>query len=123
MTSSQDVDLTAQLQSEDASQALAILFDQYADRIYRLAIGLVGDSDLAEDIVQDTFLAVMKRRMQFEGRSGLGTWLYRIAHNACIDWRSHPPRLRCGCTGRAWNFASAWRRLSPLKKEKTNDEM
>lgn len=85
MTSSQDVDLTAQLQSEDASQALAILFDQYADRIYRLAIGLVGDSDLAEDIVQDTFLAVMKRRMQFGGRSGLGTWLYRIAHNACID--------------------------------------
>jgi RNA polymerase sigma-70 factor (ECF subfamily) len=43
------------------------------------------DPQAAEDIVQETFLAALTHRHQFEGRSKIGTWLYRIAYNASRD--------------------------------------
>lgn len=71
--------------SEDPQPALAILFENYADAIYRLALSIVGDESLAEDIVQETFLSALTHRQQFEGRSKISTWLYRIAYNASHD--------------------------------------
>ena len=65
--------------------ALAVLFDTYADRIYRLALGLSQDSQEAEDIVQETFLKVIAQARHFEGRSSIATWIYRIAYNTSID--------------------------------------
>ncbi len=65
--------------------ALAALFDAYADRIYRLALGLLQDTQEAEDVVQETFLKVIAPRHRFEGRSNIATWIYRVAYNASID--------------------------------------
>jgi RNA polymerase sigma-70 factor (ECF subfamily) len=72
------------IQNGDA-RTFSVLFETYADRIYRLALGLVQDEAQAEDVVQDTFLKVMTRGAQFEGRSDLGTWLYRVAYIASMD--------------------------------------
>lgn len=66
-------------------QALESLFETYADRLYRLALGLLGDPFEAEDIVQEAFLKVITRIEGFQERSNLGTWLYRVAYNASID--------------------------------------
>lgn len=75
-------------------QALAALFEAYADRIYRLALSLLRDPAAAEDIVQETFVSAMTHLDRFEGRSSLGTWLYRVGYNASLDWlrrrRSEP---------------------------------
>ncbi len=65
--------------------ALSALFDAYADRVYRLALGLLHDPAVAEDVVQDTFLAAISKLDHFEGRSRLSTWLYRVAYNASMD--------------------------------------
>ena len=65
--------------------ALSVLFETYADRIYRLALGVLRDPTAAEDIVQETFLSAITHLDRFEGRSSLGTWLYRVAYNASID--------------------------------------
>ncbi len=73
--------LLARFQSENPADAAAELFKLYADRVYHLALGLLGDTSLAEDVVQETFLAAIKNRYQFQGRSSLSTWLYRIAYN------------------------------------------
>jgi len=70
--------------------ALSLLFETYADRVYRLAIGLLRDPSAAEDIVQVTFLSAMTHLDRFEGRSSLGTWLYRVAYNASIDRLRRP---------------------------------
>ncbi len=64
--------------------ALAALFDAHADRIYRLALGLLRDPAGAEDVVQETFLAAITHLDRFEGRSSVGTWLYRVAYNASL---------------------------------------
>lgn len=66
-------------------QALAALFEAHADRVYRLALSLLRDPGAAEDVVQETFLQAITHLEEFQGRSSLGTWLYRIAHNASID--------------------------------------
>jgi RNA polymerase sigma-70 factor (ECF subfamily) len=67
-------------------QALAALFEAYADRIYRLALSLLRDPSAAEDIVQETFVSAITHLDRFEGRSSLGTWLYRVGYNASLDW-------------------------------------
>jgi RNA polymerase sigma-70 factor (ECF subfamily) len=65
--------------------AVGALFEAYADRIYRLALGVLRDPAAAEDIVQETFLTALTHLDRFEGRSSIGTWLYRVAYNASID--------------------------------------
>lgn len=77
--------MLAVLKSDQPQPALGLLFEKYADQVYHLALGLLRDPDQAEDVVQDTFLAAYSSRLQFEGRSALGTWLYRIAYNAAIN--------------------------------------
>jgi RNA polymerase sigma-70 factor (ECF subfamily) len=79
-----DLSLLRALQAGDPA-ALERLFNAYADRLYRLALGLLGDEAEADDIVQGAFLKVITRLDAFEGRSNLGTWLYRVAYNASLD--------------------------------------
>jgi RNA polymerase sigma-70 factor (ECF subfamily) len=65
---------------------------KYRPRLYRLALGLLGHEADAEDVVQESFLNAFKAIDSFEGRSGLGTWLYRITYNnAMMRLRSQPP--------------------------------
>mgnify|MGYP001164238578 CR=1 FL=1 len=65
--------------------ALAAVFETYADRIYRLGMNLLHDEQHADCVVQDTFLALIEHIDQFEGRSSLGTWLYRVGYNHCLN--------------------------------------
>ena len=75
--------LTALRQRDPA--AFTQLFELYSDKVYRLAMGLLENEDEAEGVVQDTFMRLLERLHQFEGRSKLGTWLYRVAYNLSMD--------------------------------------
>lgn len=75
--------LVARLQQRD-SEALAQVFNDHADQVYRLAISLLHDEQQADGVVQETFLALIKHIDRFEGKSSLSTWLYRVAHNECM---------------------------------------
>lgn len=65
-------------------EALAEVFQQYASRIYRLAAGILHDEQQADGVVQNTFLALIEQIDHFEGRSSIGTWLYRVAYHECL---------------------------------------
>ena len=80
-----DLSILRALKAGD-TQALSLLFEQYADSIYRLALRLVQEPEAAEDIVQETFLKTLTRLQSFEGRAKLSTWLYRVAYNASLDY-------------------------------------
>jgi RNA polymerase sigma-70 factor (ECF subfamily) len=65
--------------------ACAECIDRHAPGVYRVALRLMdGNAAEAEDVMQETFLSAFRSIDRFEGRSGLSTWLYRIAHNAAL---------------------------------------
>lgn len=64
--------------------ALSAIFEQNADRIYRLALRLLHDEQQADGVVQNAFLSLITHADTFEGRSSIATWLYRVAHNDCL---------------------------------------
>ena len=61
--------------------AFAELVDRYHSRLVRFAQSFVGDRAAAEDVTQETWLAVVRGVDRFEGRSSLQTWLFSIAAN------------------------------------------
>lgn len=62
----------------------ARLMDAYSTPIYRLALKMLADPQDAEDALQTTFLKAFQHISEFEGRSSLSTWLYRIAANEAL---------------------------------------
>jgi RNA polymerase sigma-70 factor (ECF subfamily) len=62
----------------------AKLVERYSNPIYRLALKFLGNPHDAEDILQETFLKALRGMANFEGRSSLSTWLYRIAVNESL---------------------------------------
>ncbi len=60
--------------------------DKYGDYLFNLAISRVRSREVAEDVVQDTFLAAVRARDSFEGRSSVKTWLATILKNKAIDY-------------------------------------
>jgi len=59
--------------------------DQYGDYLYRFALSRVKDPAAAEEIVQETFLAALRSRHNFQGRSSVRTWLIAILKHKVID--------------------------------------
>lgn len=73
----------ARLRAGDKA-ACAECIERHSPGVYRLALRLTRNPAEAEDVVQETFLNAFKAIGSFEGRSELGTWLYRIAYNAAM---------------------------------------
>lgn len=62
----------------------ARMVDAYSAPIYRLGLKMLGNSQDAEDVLQNTFLSALMHLPGFEGRSSISTWLYRIASNEAL---------------------------------------
>ena len=85
--------LVAALKRRDKA-ALSEVFERYSHKIYRLALSLLHDEQQADGVVQDTFLKLIEKIDSFEGRSSIGTWLYRVAYNeAMMRLRKAKPQL------------------------------
>src|SRR6266498_223693 len=80
------------------------------DYLFNFAIGQVRDASVAEDLVQDTFLAAFKARDRFTGRSSERTWLVGILRHKICDHLRHTCRERAvrADTGPAWRDEEAW---------------
>jgi RNA polymerase sigma-70 factor (ECF subfamily) len=75
-----DTTLVAALQAGD-EDAFCWLLDAYSGRLHRLARSFVPTQGAAEEVVQETWLAVIAGIGRFEGRSSVKTWIYRILMN------------------------------------------
>jgi RNA polymerase sigma-70 factor (ECF subfamily) len=78
--------------------AFVALVDRYQSALVRLATVYVHDRAIAEEVVQETWMAVLRGLDRFEGRASLKTWLFRILVN-----RAH---TRAGREGRVVSFSS-----------------
>lgn len=66
-------------------EAFAELFERHADRLWSLAMRTLQRSEDAEEVLQEAMLAAFRRAGSFRGEAAVGTWLYRIVLNACLD--------------------------------------
>lgn len=57
----------------------------YDRRLRALAFRLLGDRDRMDDVLQEVYVKAFRALPGFRGGSALGTWLYRITYNACLD--------------------------------------
>jgi len=83
MSDATELALVARLRDGDV-EALEAVMTRYAPRVYRLAFGITRNDADAEEVVQDVFWSVFRKIGSFEGRSGFGTWIYRVTANAAL---------------------------------------
>jgi len=67
---------------DDAAERLVTM---YQGRAFRLAIGITGNAEDAEEVVQDAFVNAMRKIDTFRGQSAFGSWFYRIVANAALQ--------------------------------------
>jgi RNA polymerase sigma-70 factor (ECF subfamily) len=79
-----DLELVERIRGGDGS-AFEALYRQHATRLYNLASRMTGARGEADDLLQDIFLLAYRKISTFRGESSLGTWLYRLAMNHCLD--------------------------------------
>lgn len=77
-------ELVGAAQRGDRAALERLLREQY-DRVYALALRLLGDRRDAEDATQEALIAVVRGLHHFDGRSAFTTWVYRVATNTCLD--------------------------------------
>jgi len=62
------------------------LIEQYQFRLFRYLVHLTGNQERAEDFFQETWLRVLERGHQYDGRWKFEAWLFAIARNLVLDW-------------------------------------
>jgi RNA polymerase sigma-70 factor (ECF subfamily) len=60
------------------------IYKAYWNKVFRICMGYVNDHDWANDIAQDTFIAIWQQLPKFRQESAIGTWIFRIASNNCL---------------------------------------
>ncbi len=97
--SADEVRLVAALRAGDET-AFASLLEKHHNSLVRLAMMYVPDRAVAEDVAQETWVGVLRGIKQFEGRSSLKTWIFRILTNTA--------KRRGQREARSIPFSSAW---------------
>ena len=62
------------------------LIEQYQHRLLRYLVHLSGNRELADDLFQETWIRVLERGHQYDGKHEFSTWLYAVARNLTIDY-------------------------------------
>jgi RNA polymerase sigma-70 factor (ECF subfamily) len=68
-----------------SAEAFQILYQNYANKVYRFCLRMLGNLEQTEDAFQETFLKVYEKRDLFQG-DNFASWLFAIARNTCLNY-------------------------------------
>ena len=75
-----------ELLQERNDKAISLLYEHYGDTLYGVAYKVVRDEELAQDVVQESFIKIWKKSDSYDpSKAKLFTWLFRITRNTAID--------------------------------------
>jgi RNA polymerase sigma-70 factor, ECF subfamily len=87
----EDADLVARIAAGDHGAPIAELYRRYAGRVYGLALRLLGDPGLAEEVVQESFLRLWRTAARYDpARGSVGAYMFVIARSVAADVRRRP---------------------------------
>ena len=82
----QQPDHIVELLRERNEKAISLLYDHYGDTLFGVANKVVKDTDLARDVLQESFVKIWKKSDTYDPtKAKLFTWLFRITRNTAID--------------------------------------
>jgi len=95
--------------------AVREFYSRYAGPVFTVAVSVLDDRQLAEDVVQVTFVKAWRAAGTFDGTRPLAPWLYVVARHVAIDlyrktWRTRPGPLAMSATSPPPSFEHAWER-------------
>ncbi len=75
-----------ELLQERNEKAISLLYEHYGDTLYGVALKVVRDEELAQDVLQESFVKIWRKSDTYDAtKAKLFTWLFRIARNTAID--------------------------------------
>jgi RNA polymerase sigma-70 factor, ECF subfamily len=77
--------LDAQQKAASGDEIVRAMVEQHGTAVYRLAMSIVRDPALAEDVAQETFIRAWQHRDTYRGVAPVRHWLLRIAHNVAVS--------------------------------------
>ncbi len=87
------------LNFRDDPAAFRAFIHEHQERVFNIVLNRVQNTEDAEEITQDVFIAVFRKPEAFRGDAAVSTWLYRIAINKCIDHLRKKKRSKWSLTG------------------------
>lgn len=75
-------------------RAFEVLLRRHQDRVFRIALRMLGDRQDAEDVSQDVAVQLWRALASFSGSSMFSTWLYRLVVNRCLNHQRAQQRAR-----------------------------
>jgi RNA polymerase sigma-70 factor (ECF subfamily) len=89
LSSADDVSLIDRFLRTDGEEIFEILVRRYQEKVFRLAISILGHGaeSEAEDATQEVFVVLLRRLRTFRRECAFSTWLYRVARNQIIQYR------------------------------------
>jgi RNA polymerase sigma-70 factor (ECF subfamily) len=109
-----DEELMLALQ-RDEIDAFDALFRRHYERVRAMCARVTNSPSAGDDLAQETFLRVLRHRATFRGDARFSTWLYRIAHNLCLELAARHARDR--------KIAERWRaEVEPSLTPQHSDE-
>ena len=91
MHTASDRELILSLQKGEL-EALGALYDRHHKRVFRTALGITGDTDSANDLLQDVFLRINRFSHRIDPDRPLEPWLYRVTTNLAYTWLNRRSR-------------------------------
>lgn len=88
----EDLAIVERCRRNDA-EAFGMVVDRYQNRVYGFIRRMIRDQDDASDLTQEVFIKAFQNIHRFDGRCSMRTWLFKIAHNVCIDHSRKNGRL------------------------------
>jgi RNA polymerase sigma-70 factor (ECF subfamily) len=91
-----DEQLMTSLDGPEVEGAISTLYDRYGRTVFGVGVKILGDSSLAEELVQEVFLKVWRSSGTFDpSRGSFSTWLYRVTRSVALDlYRKRARRIR-----------------------------
>lgn len=74
-----------QMTARKSVEAYEVLYDRHAQVMYNLVLRIVGNAEIADEIVQDAFWLIWQNAGQYRGSGAPAAWMYRVARNRALD--------------------------------------